>query len=44
MSEQSIYGMAYRGKTTDVKNLLNENEKLKIAKDNVSNILYEIFF
>lgn len=44
MSEQSIYDMAYRGKTTDVKNLLNENEKLKIAKDNVSNILYEIFF
>lgn len=44
MSEQSIYDMAYHGKTTDVKNLLNENEKLKIAKDNVSNILYEIFF
>lgn len=44
MSEQSIYDMAYRGKTTDVKNLLNENEKLKIAKDNVRNILYEIFF
>lgn len=44
MSEQSIYDMAYRGKTTDIKNLLNENEKLKIAKDNVSNILYEIFF
>ncbi|KOX68707.1 26S proteasome non-ATPase regulatory subunit 10 [Melipona quadrifasciata] len=33
MSEHSIYDMAYCGKTTDVKNLLSENEKLKTAKD-----------
>ena len=36
MSEHSIYDMAYRGKTIDVKNLLSENEKLKTAKDGVS--------
>ncbi|XP_071877103.1 uncharacterized protein [Bombus fervidus] len=39
MSEHSIYDMAYRGKTTDVKNLLNENERLKTAKDGNSRML-----
>lgn len=40
MSENSVYDMAYRGKTTDVKNLLNENERLKTAKDGVSASLF----
>ncbi|OAD54910.1 26S proteasome non-ATPase regulatory subunit 10 [Eufriesea mexicana] len=39
MSEQSIYDMAYRGKTKDIKNLLSENDRLKFAKDSNQRML-----
>lgn len=34
--QDSIYDLAYRGKTSDVKILLNETESLKTQTDSVS--------